>query len=445
MKCLLLPIAVLSYSIDSYAAESSLTTGYFKVEEHDQFFIKDKKNVCLGPSSNKRLEAALTFSNGAPTNIYPDEKACIDAGGIADNPPLAIKASAVEQVPPILEDCNLNPKAKTKIAAFTKKEFNAKELQQKKKIVAGQIHCLTSKESLKPEQEEQLSVLLAESDKLHNPTIYEEEQVSEGRIISSFELGSMKLPKYEDGKNEGFSDTQLYFDSRIDGRFNFEDLGVLLNASFDASFYGSGTFVEENKGTELEKKMLPTEFNDVSDTLDASFTLRLAADNCYDQKDKKDQFKYDILTRFASCLSSSTDQKSSLGLTLSYGFINKEKRLADEDTVNDYRAIGVEYRHYRKSIIGNSNRIPDFVVSYQRAKFEEYGVEQFTEGCIEAPCFRPIEGVYRYVVKLKYRLITDKPYFIGFRINAGPGADDYGLTLGIRKSGKSMLDIFGIK
>jgi hypothetical protein len=457
MKLPVISLIVFAIPINLSANELSDTTKYFAQDSNKQHFIMSEDKICYGPDSESRLTIPLSFGDNTINNIFADLKACTAAGGAAPEVETAAKTE-----PLIIGNCELNPKNRKEFKVSSGDEAVTKDLEYEKSVLAARIHCLTSKDEITEDDEKLRSSLIVELAKLNDPTSDEEEQVSEGRIISSFEFGTMKLPNYEDGNNGGLSGNKEYFDVKIDGRFHFSDLGLLVNTNFNASLYGAGVYSKETEEdipptdpaivgrTSLVNSTINTtealDFNDVSDTLDANFTMRIAADACYSEKDEKDKekYKYPWYVVGLSCLSSSDDRMSSLGLTLSYGFINKEKRLADEDTVNDYRAIGLEYRHYRNPIQGNTNRIPDFVVSYQRAKFEEYGVEQYTDGCPTDSCERPIENVYRYLVNLNYRLLDDKPFFLGLRLNAGPGPDDYGITLGIRKSGKSVLDIFGI-
>lgn len=317
-----------------------------------------------------------------------------------------------------------------------------------------QIDCL---EKIDGELTGSQKLLLADNSKklyeLKHPQLKLEEVVSTGRIISSFELGIMSLPDYADGENNGFTDTRAYFDGNIDGRFEFEDGGLVVNTTFATSFYGGGGFqeqdMEENNengdpvvGTEADEQGFPTSFDEVSDTIDANFTLRISAYDCYWGDDE-----VNIVLQALSCVSASSDGKSSLGLIARYGFENKDVRTDEQDTVNDYLGWGLEYRSYRDKIQPGTNRIPDFVVSYVRSKYEEYGLIKSDSTCdVSAEgCLIPHEDATRHIVKLSYRLVEDKPFFIGFRLNGGKGPDEYGLTLGIRKSAYDILDFFGVK
>lgn len=339
----------------------------------------------------------------------------------------------------LTESCELDPKANvTILSAKTLDEWNNQSKTSELRKVNAQLACLLAKSELNAEQQKKLSALVKQQNDTLNPT-GEAQEV--GRIISSFELGAMKLPDYSDGENHGFSNTKLYFDSRIDGRFHFDQIGLVLNSYFDASFYGSGTVSESKSAGTTASPMedsptIPTKFNDVSDTLDASFSLRFSAYQCSPEKG---------LFSTLTCLSADKDSLSSFGPTLTYGFLNKDKKLDDEDTINVYKAVGFEYRYYRKKIALNSNGVPDFVVSFQRAKFEQYGLITKSADCLEPPeCLTPRQNVYRFLFKLNYRLVSDKPYFLGFRMNSGVGPDEYGLTIGIRKTGNDILNILGI-
>ena len=310
-----------------------------------------------------------------------------------------------------------------------------------------QIECLEAKSELKDEQK----LLLADSSKqlyeLKHPQLKQEEVVSTGRIISSFELGLMRLPDYADGENNGFTDTRAYFDGTIDGRFEFEDAGMVVNTTFATSFYGGGGFKDDantsdDGGTTTDDRGFPTSFDEVSDTIDANFSLRLSSYKCYWDDDD-----VNVILQALSCISASSDGKSSLGLIARYGFENKDVRTDEQDTVNDYFGWGLEYRSYRDKIQPGTNRIPDFVVSYVRSEYEEYGLIKSMPDCdvkVDG-CLIPHEDATRHIVKLSYRLVDDKPFFLGFRLNGGRGPDEYGLTLGIRKSAYDILGFFGVK
>ncbi|MFC3120167.1 hypothetical protein [Agaribacter flavus] len=314
------------------------------------------------------------------------------------------------------------------------------------------VTCLVTIDNRTEEEERLFQTYLKkyyEANTPEKPKFELETVKSDTHLISTFEFGSMFLPDYEDGSNAGFTDVKPYFDAYIDGRYDFYDTSekeekkrknLLLNATFFASFYGIGVIEtpESNDSPNGEPPngnnngfQLPTSFNQVSDTLDASFGLRASFSHCVGG---------------ISCFFKSKSRRSDLGVILRYGFVNHEERLANQDTVNDYWGYGLNYRYYRSDIQASENAIPDFVVTYMRAEFEQYGVMRLDDSCDveEAGCLIPMKDQKRHLFHLNYRLIDNKPIFIGFRLNAGEGPDSYGLTLGLRKNGADLLKFFGI-
>ena len=350
------------------------------------------------------------------------------------------------------------PEITTAAKGSDKSKLEKLQKQKQQIHLNHQINCLLNKSPRSESQEAQLLSLSDKQQELIKPSVKMEKNVDDTHIIAAFELGAMKLPDYSDGENNGFSANKAYFDSYFDGRFDFasgekkdKGLNLLLNATFIGSFYGSGAVTEpidevqsgDSSGEEPKttagsntENLIPTDFNQVSDTFDGSFTLRLSASYCNPN---------DALGGL-SCLFASKNKRSSLGLIYRFGFQNREKRLADADTVNDYRGWGLDYRYYRSDIPVGGNAIPDFMVTYLHdAKFEQYGALEPEENCDPSTtdCLVPRLNAERHVLILNWRLVEDKPYFFGFRVNGGEGQDDYGVTLGIRKNGADLLSFFG--
>ncbi|WDE00775.1 hypothetical protein [Thalassomonas actiniarum] len=346
--------------------------------------------------------------------------------------------------------------AKACKAIVSQKDLKNKSKPIQLKEISREITCLLAgipalkitetdpkkKQEALLQAEKERKVLIAElidqQHKIQHPSTIEE-RVSNTRIISDYELGIMKLPDYEDGENNGFTDTKGYFDINIDGRFEFDTINLVINSTFNAMFMSTGAFSKEEVEAETANPF-PNNFNDVSDTLDAGISFRLSAMECSDK-----------IFWFISCLSASNDGKSSFGLVIKTGFQNREKKLINGDTVNNYYGVGFDYRSYDDKISYGTNRTPNFSISYLYSEFEEYGFNVIPTA--NAPCTTELvdeciqgrEDAKRHVFKLNYRIHDEYPFYLGFRANLGKGQDDYGLTLGIRKTGEEMLSIFGYK
>ncbi|MCC2608063.1 hypothetical protein [Planctobacterium marinum] len=376
---------------------------------------------------------------------------------------ISMGAFGEESVLPTDDNCQL-AKEKAKLilkdeiafAATNSKREELEELLSRKELIQKnhQINCLLNKSPLSDTDQEQLVKLTAQQKEAIKPEIKKEQNTADSHVIAAFEFGTMWLPDYSDDTNGGFSENRAYFDSYFDGRYDFADapdkddgLNLLINAGFIGTFYGSGTNVEpesvDDNGViamsdQSSNTGFPTDFNQVSDTFDGSFTLRASASYCN---------KETTLSKLA-CVLTSENKRSNLGIIYRYGFQNRDKRLENSDTVNRYKGWGLDYRYYRSDILAGRNAIPDVIITYlHNAKFEEYGARVSTEACTEGntSCLVPIENAKRKLLLFNWRIVKDKPYFFGFRLNAGEGQDDYGVTLGIRKNGTDLLSFFGIE
>ncbi len=287
-----------------------------------------------------------------------------------------------------------------------------------------------------------IALLSKELNDIKNPSPKKEKRVSDTRMISYFELGAMKLPDYSKDENSGFSENKGYIDINIDGRFEFDN-NLLLNAIIDLTFMSTGSIdavpaEEEGQAQTLSPAdnslTFPSNFNDVSDTIDTGIGLRFSNLSC---KEKN------------SCIFVSADGESSLGVIAKIGFQNRAKKQINGDTVNNYFGLGFDYRYYDSKIENGTNQTPSFNISYMYTRFEEYGftvVPTADSPCVdslEEECIVPIEDADRHVFKASYRIHEDYPFYLGFRANMGKGQDDYGLTLGFRATEKEFLSIIG--
>ena len=228
---------------------------------------------------------------------------------------------------------------------------------------------------------------------------------------ATFQVGLKFSPEYDDnGDNQGFDKSNAFGSLIFDTRWEFpKNANVSWHQSpFRAVHPGvsidfmSADIVNCDKLPAAEQATCRSDqvslkdlnFNDISDTVNASFNLW----GHFYQSPKK---------------------QVEVGVGGRIGMQSREKLKDNGDSVNQYNTYGVrivfnDFVLPKYKDKGFKNGMPRFSLEYSRAEFEDYA------GIGERD---------RHLVYGKYRIVEDSPVYIGMNINAGEGLDEIALTL----------------
>lgn len=303
-----------------------------------------------------------------------------------------------------------------------------KSAQQNHRLreISEQIQCLTAKNDKTEQDQEALKRFNKEQKEIIDPS---PKITSPQRWISALELGVMQMPNYEENGTGKFEKTKPYGSLSLDAYsetpfwiFNKgkpDEGKVYLNTSIDIDLWGTGTFKQEDA---IDPQDIT--FNDISDTVDVSANFQLP---CYSNKKEEENFLCPH------------EKDRAGGLLLSAGFYNRDKKLENEDSINFYYGIGYQYRGYYDEIVDGTSALPFIEFSAVLAKFQSYGVIKDPENPEMTKLNRDAK---RLLLDLSYKPVRNAPFTIGLKANLGEGPDDYGITLGFRKTGDDLLSFF---
>ena len=235
-----------------------------------------------------------------------------------------------------------------------------------------------------------------------------EDTPSNSLFINAFDVGVQILPNYnEDGQNEGFDRTRMYANINIDARWKnrINRKEAIHNLGIDIKFLGTA-----NDSNQSLSSLVPSSFDNVSDTVDISFYYQYIP-------------SFTILTK-------SKNLYSEIGIITHAGIRSRKAISLSNDTVNYYGDIGIKYSYFQDnpySDVGISENLPDFYMGAYIREYSDYNGFNNTE---------------RYIFDFKYKVSSEYNVFIGAEANLGEEEDEIYLTLTLRNDFLKLFDLF---
>lgn len=231
---------------------------------------------------------------------------------------------------------------------------------------------------------------------------------------TSLVLGVQLQPSYNNNnENEGFNHSTFYAKINIDNRFEQNNNIEKLYFSFPPSNYGIdleylGTPVEHNATAPVSITSAPKNFNDVSKTFQGMVYTSLPFYNF--------------------------NQASQIGLLGQYGFMTRDLKDQNENTINTYWAVGLEYVY--SDLLSPSLKPGSTIYNkrYPKAKFN-FVRRQYD-------FFAGRQDTYRTVMDFEYKVGA---FLLGFNANIGGEESTMYLKFGIVKSMDDIASFFFTK